>query len=195
MVIERLPNVVILEHPEMQKLPVLIRNKLKSFLFTEIPSSKFFSPSGDPKPDWQVFYTTSMNARWVAAWDVARNAAADAIWAASMEADRNNALNIARDAAWGAAWTFAWARAQKVIGPNATEAVILTARNAARNLSRDAALMSDYAIVSDLEFNNMPKHMNYVKSRWDIWQSGYGVLCDINGIFHIYKLQDLQKQL
>ena len=110
---------------------------------------------------------------WDATWDAARDAAWDA------------ARDAARDAAWDAAWDAA-------------------RRDAARrDAARDAALISDYLITSDLDFKDKAKHLAHAKARWEVWQKGYGLLCDVDGVLYVYckgkpqpakeKLSSLQK--
>ena len=52
--------------------------------------------------------------------------------------------------------------------------------------SRDAALMIQIKIVEDLGIIEN-KHVLHAKQRWDVWQRGYGLYCDIDGKLYVYK--------
>ena len=58
---------------------------------------------------------------------------------------------------------------------------------AAWDAARDAALLAGLHIVSDLDVNH--KHWTHARARWDVWQRGYGLACDINGVLFTYGKQ------
>ena len=64
-----------------------------------------------------------------------------------------------------------------------------TARDAARGAAWDAALYSDYIITSDLTFKDKEKHLAHAKARWEVWQKGYGLLCDVDGVLYVYAVK------
>ena len=70
-----------------------------------------------------------------------------------------------RVAAWDAARDAAW--------------------DAARDAALDAALLSSLTMCAGLDVD--PKHMMYAKKRWAVWEAGYGVLCDFDGVIYAYK--------
>lgn len=147
-----------------------------------IPETKFFKPSKKftiPK-NWKVFPTKD-DAR-DAATDAAREASRDAAWAAAWDAAKVAAKAAARDAAWAAAWAAA--------RDAATDAV----RDDARDDARDAVRVVAWAAARDAVlvvccYLSVPKskHYKYALSRWAVWDAGYGLLCDINGTFYVYK--------
>ena len=156
--------------PEIKGLPKAIQGKLSSFIFKEIPKVPFFKPDGKPKKEWIMYYGE--------AWDAARNAARDAVWDAARDAIRNAARDAARDAVWDATWDAAC---------NATRNTTRDAAwNAAWNAAWDAALFSYFILTSDLKFKDREKHLKHVKSRWEVWQKGYGLLCDVDGVLYVY---------
>ena len=136
--------------------PAWWQNALR-FVTDEIPKTTFLKPDGEPLKKWKLFTGNS----WDAAWAAARDAARAAAWAA------------ARDAAGDAAWAAAWAAARD-------------AARAARDAARAARLKAYYHIVSDLDFKDKAKHQKHVDARWQVWQKGYGLLCDVNGVLYVY---------
>ena len=112
--------------------------------------------------------TTEEGRRLDAAWsacDAARGVARNAAWAA-------------RDAACDAAWNAAWNAAGNAAG-NA-------ARNAAWAAAWDAQLMAQIqGICADLEIPE--PHRQHVAARWEVWQMGYSLFCDVNGVLYVYK--------
>jgi hypothetical protein len=65
-------------------------------------------------------------------------------------------LAAAWDAAWAAARAAAWA----------------------------ATLYVRMLIASDLKLD--PKYVKHIKARWNVWKKGYGLLCDVKGVLHVY---------
>lgn len=69
--------------------------------------------------------------------------------------------------------------------PDPTWKVFAT-RAAARAAAGDARLMVLVgSICFDLNIDS--KHREHARARWDVWQRGYGLLCDVNGIFYVYE--------
>jgi len=71
---------------------------------------------------------------------------------------------------WHAAWNAAW--------------------HAARDAAWDAALFAKYIILDDVEFDEKEKYLAYVKARWEVWQKGYGLLCDVDGVLYVYAKEE-----
>jgi len=114
------------------------------------------------KPDGQP--RSDWNLFTAPTWDAARAAAGDA----------------ARDAAWDAAWDAARAAARDAAGAAAGAA----AWDAAWAAAWDAALMTR-VIVGELS----GPHAEHAKARWEVWQKGYALLCDVNGELCVYDAQ------
>ena len=74
-----------------------------------------------------------------------------------------------RDATWDAARDAAWD----------------AARDAARDAAWDAALIARVLICQGLKLDK--KHIVHAEARWDVWKRGYGLLCDVDGVFYVYK--------
>ena len=70
-------------------------------------------------------------------------------------------------AAWDAAVAAAWD----------------AARAAAGAAARDAALHGQCLVVKD---KIDPKHLSHAKARWDVWERGYALLCDVNWTLYVY---------
>ena len=158
------------ENEDVKKLPEEIQSKLFNFIEKEIPKVHYFKPDGKPKKEWRIFYgktwDAARDAAWSAAWNAARDAAWDAAWGATRDAARGATRNAARSAARDAARAAAW--------------------GAAMDAAWGAALISDYIITSDLDFKDKEKHLAHAKARWEVWQKGYGLLCDVDGVLYVY---------
>jgi len=76
--------------------------------------------------------------------------------------------------------------AERFANGEATQDELAAASSAARDAARDAAW--DAALVARcyLAFP-ASTHYKYALSRWAIWEAGYGLLCDIEGTFFVYK--------
>ena len=155
---------------ENLNIPKVQQKRLKDFIEKEIPKVKFFKPDGKPNKEWKIFHGKTWDAARDAARDAAWDAARDAAWDAARGASWDAAWDAARDAAWGAAW----------------DAARDAALDAARDASMDAVLKSDYIVVADLKFKDKKKHLAHVNARWEVWQKGYGLFCDVKGVLYVY---------
>lgn len=84
------------------------------------------------------------------------------------------ARETARETAWNAAWN--------------------AAGNAAWNAAWNAALYARFLLVADLKFKDKEKHWKHIKARWQVWQKGYGLYCDVNGVMHVYAKKEVKKK-
>ena len=57
--------------------------------------------------------------------------------------------------------------------------------DAARDAARDAQLLISMEIISDLHIDK--KHRKHARDRWEVWQRGYGLLCDVGEELYCYK--------
>ena len=192
------PQQEFMAKPEIKALPEAIQMKLDSFIFKEIPEVPFFKPDGKPKEEWKMFYARTWNiargAAWFAAEVEGHGEAYNAAWNAARDASRG----AARGAAWGkardAAWSAAWDAAQKVAWRRAGDAALDASWDAAQKVAwrragdaaRDADLYTYYILTSDLKVKDLEKHLNHVKARWEVWQKGYGLLYDVDGVLYVY---------
>jgi hypothetical protein len=135
----------------------------------------WLKPDGKPKKEWKLFETR----------DAAGDAAWDAAWAAARDAARDAAGAAARDAAGDAAWAAAWAAARDAAWAAAWAAARDAAWDAAWAASRDAALYARGLIIADLKLAK--EHRTHIKKRMEVWQKGYGLLCDVAGILYVYE--------
>jgi len=176
----------------------------------------WLKPDGKPKKEWKLFETrgaaknaamdaardvsrdTAGNAAWAAVWTAAWDAAGDAAWVAAWDAAGDAAGNAARDTARDAAWVAAWDAAGAAAGDAAGAAAWDTARaaawdtagaaagDAAGDAAWDTALYTRGIFICD----GLPlaeKHKTHIKKRMEVWQKGYGLWGDINGVFYVYK--------
>ena len=189
-----------LENEDIRKLPEGVQKKLADFM-QEIPKVPYFKPDGKPKKEWKIFYGKTWDPAWDAAWDAARGAAWDAAGVAAWDAAGVAAKDAAGDAAGVAAWDAAgdaargaaWDAAGVAAGVAARDAAGVAAWDAAWDAARGAALYTDYIIVSDLKFKNKAKHLKHAKARWEVWQKGYGLLCDVDGVLYVYCIESNDK--
>jgi hypothetical protein len=76
------------------------------------------------------------------------------------------------------------AAARDAAGAAAQAAAADAAGDATWDVAGDAEVLSQCIIVADrLDL----KHMKHARARWDVWQRGYGLLCDVNGVLYVYK--------
>ncbi len=124
---------------------------------------RWFDPQGDPDPAWRVFPTRA--AAWDAArttdWGSARTTDWGSAWDAGRAAAQDAGRAAARDAAWDAAGAAAWAAAWA------------------------AGLMAQIAVCNGLPLDQ--RHIDHARARWEVWQRGYGLLCDVDGQLHVYR--------
>jgi hypothetical protein len=169
-----------------------------------IPQTPWMHGVTDPDPAWRLYQTrdaayaaawaaarsAAQDAAWDAAWggaqDAAQDAARDAAWAAAGRTARDAAQDAARDAAWRAAWGGAQDGAQDAAWRAAWRAAWGGARDVARDAVRDASLyvVTQY-VCRDLPLD--PKHREHAAQRWDVWQRGYGLVGEVDGVLYVYE--------
>ena len=144
----------------IKKLTQAVQTKLFNFI-ASIPKTRFYKPDGKPKKEWKIFYGDT--------WDSARNSALDS----ARDSARNSAWYSARDSAWD----------------SALDSARNSALDSARDSARDSALLASFIIVDDLKFKDKKKHYDHAKARWEVWQKGYGLLCDVDGVLYVYAVK------
>ena len=168
----------------IKKLPQAVQTKLFNFI-ASIPKTRFYKPDGKPKKEWKIFYGDT--------WDSARNSALDS----ARDSARNSAWYSARDSAWDSAWysarnsalDSAWYSARDSAWDSALDSARNSALDSARDSARDSALLASFIIVDDLKFKDKKKHYDHAKARWEVWQKGYGLLCDVDGVLYVYAVK------
>ena len=143
------------------QLPTHVQEHIDS-----IKTVDYFSGSGPLRAGCRVYAARG------AARDAARGAARDAAWDAAWDAARAAARDAARDAAWEAAWDAAWNAAR------------VATRYATRDAAWDAALLAVCLLMQD---RIDPEHLEYARLRWSIWQAGYGVAAEVDGVHYCYR--------
>ena len=144
---------------------------------------RWFGGHGEPKPNWKVFNSREEAA--FAALEAAGGVCGDEAWTAIgkaavkavRKAGRIEALcaieNVVREVAGDAAWDVA------------REEDSALAEAAADDAAGDAALAARIEGTSDLE---IPEELRrYVRERWEVWKSGYGLVGVVNGVFFCYR--------
>ena len=138
----------------------------------------------------------AQDAAWAAAWDAAGNgaraaaraaaqdAAQDAAQVAAWAAARAGAQDAAQDAAWAAAQAAAGNAARAAAQDAAQDAAWAAARAAAGAAAGDAALLARVKVCRELKLDK--KHIDHANARWEVWQKGYALLCDVNGDLYVY---------
>lgn len=135
---------------------------------------------------YDVAFTDVWNAAYNAARDAAMDAAKHAPWAAAYDA----AWDVAHDNTWAAAKAAAydaakhapWAATWAAVYDAAKPAPWAAAKAAAWEVASYCAM---HFVCGDLKIDE--KHREHIRKRFAIWQHGYGVLCDVNGIIYAYK--------
>ena len=148
-------------------------------LIEEARTLKYFDNHAEPLPEWKLFDTRrdAQAAALKAARDAMGSAARKAARKVAREAAREAARIAAWDAGWDAAWSSAWNAAQG------------GARSAARSAAGEAAGVAALLACCYVAFYNKPrnKHLRHTKKRWEVYQRGYGCLCDVGGGLYCYK--------
>ena len=62
-------------------------------------------------------------------------------------------------------------------------AAYAAALDAVPNAAWDAALLAACLLMQD---KIDAKHLEHAKARWEVWQRGYGLYCDVGGVLYVY---------
>ena len=142
----------------------------------QIPRTPWFKRVKPPRKHWKMFKTRdSVRASaWVSALVSARASAGASARASAWVSARASARDSARDSAGDSA------------GDSARDSAWDSAWDSARDSAWDSALYAQLLVVSDLDTLDH-KHVLHIKRRWDVWQRGYGLLCDVDGVLYVYE--------
>ena len=146
------------------------------FVAEDIPSIPWMHNDGQPLETWRVF--PSWAAAMYAARDAARDAARIAATDAAMYAARIAARDAARDAVRDAA------------GDAVRDAARIAARDVAMDAGWDVAMDAGFYqqvihICGDLDIDE--SHRQHARDRWQVWQKGYGLYCELGGTLYTYE--------
>lgn len=70
-------------------------------------------------------------------------------------------------------------------GTEKPEWKVFSARDAAWAAARDAALYNRCILAFYGDKEN--KHLDYARRRWEVYQLGYGVAAEVDGVFYVYR--------
>ncbi len=159
-----------------------------------IANTKFFCPDGKPNPEWKVFYGDT--------WESARKTTEEAVLGIG---ERGFLYPLVTNSAWDAASNALQDEAEPPLrrtydnaGPEVWDAVFDTAVKQgalfgnspgfpymASAASEDATLYLRY-LSEKGDFEGKDKYLAHAKARWEVWQKGYALLCDVNGVLYVY---------
>lgn len=126
----------------------------------------WFKPDGTVEDSEEIKLFETKSDALDATWCAVR----DADWFAAWNATKHAALNDTKYAAFKIAWDTAMDAAWDVI----------------KVADMDVALYCTmFCALGDLKIDE--NHREHIRKRFEIWQHGYGVLCDVNGIIYAYK--------
>lgn len=190
---------------DIEGLPKDNLKELKDLL-TRVKNIQYFKPDGNPKKEWKVFFIPyNLDfARWeaeLAASKIAKDwmyrdsrglAHSAAKQAVLKDPVRNNAQHEAEYAV-----SYAAKYRLEKFGHHASGGLAFGSDVAITwDAINDATLMARLISVKDLDFKDKEKHINHAKARMEVWEKGYGLLCELNGVFYVYTDQpkfELQK--
>jgi len=190
------------------ELSLLVQNFIES-----LKQINWFKPDGKPKKEWKIFYgDTWGEARRKAreathgvmqktAWDMIHDATWDATQAAARIGAWNAAWNAAKKMAtecskrhsksvswdtktgrrrWLGVWSFSDGFIRGMTGAHDE------AKAAVENVAYDTALYASMLVVSDLDFPHKTKYIQHARERMEVWEKGYALLCDVDGVLYVY---------
>ena len=129
---------------------------------------------GPVDPSWIVFETIDQGR------DQGRDQVRDQGRDQGREQAYEQALGQAHEQALEQAWDQVWIQARK----QARDQSLERALEQALSQSHDLSNLISSAIIEGYESTEWH---DYFKRRFSIWEAGYGCICDINGVFYVYK--------
>jgi hypothetical protein len=55
-------------------------------------------------------------------------------------------------------------------------------------------LLASIILVEDLDYKDKARHEAHARARWEVWQKGYGLLCDVDGVLYVYAPESAKKR-
>lgn len=168
--------------------------RARRFVDEEVPSVPWFRPDGDPRPEWRLFTAPSWDDAYRAAAEAAQDAMRRTTWVVLWDDpyvySRNTAMYVIDRAGRDAVQTAAWRSARSAINSSMWEALKDSMAETLWGVpyeaaARDAAL---YAITECVGYDlpALDAHREHVRTRWDVWRKGYGLMCDAYGELYVY---------
>ncbi len=151
------------------KLPQVVQDFIAS-----LKDINWFGNHGDLPKGVLMFETrkaaqvAARDAEYAAAWEAAEEESYDVAWSKAWTAVRGAADDAGRSTAWDAAW-------------GATRRALYAVEGAVG----DAGLYASYLVAADLPIPQ--RHVDYIKTRWAVWQAGYGVYGYVERKLYCYK--------
>lgn len=183
--------------PIREKVEVIPQERvveLNAFL-TKVANLQLHRPDGKPKRSWRIFYARRIeDAEDVAvltAVAAEKGKKASSVWKeATFDREATGGELVSKHSAYNAALMAGW---------NAT---IMAARKAGREKAvRNAqdsrigsgdqfgfsvGLMAGLILVMDLNFEGKERYLKHATERMAVWEKGYGVAGDVNGVIYVY---------
>lgn len=163
-----------------------------------IRTTNFFRPDKNPKPDWKIFYGDT----WISAYNAAHSAFIDA----AVEKEGRSIVSGLNK--WNASQKSA-CRAVNEVGKRVSDsdmkfifdytsdtviralvASLPSMVNVVGDAVNDVALMASLISLSNFEFRDREKHTSHAKERVEVWQKGYGLMGDMDGVLYVYCKED-----
>jgi len=192
-----IPGVALVAGSEFNNVPEAQKEQWAA-LADGIRAAKFLEPDGNPNTEWRLFYGKNWYSAMYMALSLARGNPMDSARDAALGASGAAVRGTERDAAWVSTWN--------AIREIARDAAMGTVKEMARTLpwgaERGAELsallkaagtsavcagvLSDCIITHDMNVKDKERHMSHAKARWEVWNKGYGLLCDVEGVLYVY---------
>ena len=188
----------------------IIQEQLKDFIELQLPKISFFRPDKNPKKDWKIFYGSD----WDSAMDgtlqiiyskypklededlLDQHRAGLEMWELKMDAildgitheevlikHNNNILNQISNPTKAKKEFESWLKIpENVVRLEIWNEITKIAREKGnKDIAQCARLYAKYIAIG-----NQNRNFKYIKDTWEIWQKGYGLLCDFGGVFYVY---------
>jgi hypothetical protein len=180
------------EHPDM--VPEYWHN-VERFITEDIPAVPWFQQIGTVNPAWVHIVRPTWNEAWRTAFAAtgSRMEGKNSAWARASDVSLGT-----RDSTMGESYSVAW---EKVTGM--IQAAIGVAWDGHLDsssgfevswaASQDAALFTRIQCLGyDIKIDE--RHRQHARDRWAVWQAGYGLIGDVNGILYTYGTNEPTKE-
>ncbi len=166
------------------------KEELQKFI-DSIPGTRFLYPHSPPNPEWKFFSFDGRGKPDAAAWwrvEAAKQCGSStSIAESALREVRMRVYGTQYDRAWDPTRTAAYYAVGDVIQDTLRGSNIITGRVTSSWLAAgDAALYAYYILTRDMDFPGRKEYYDHVKARWNVWQKGYGLAGDVNGVLYAY---------
>lgn len=188
--------------PVKERIEVIPQERiieLNAFL-TRIANLQIYRPNARPKSSWRMFYARRIedaeDVAFLTAVATENGKKASSVWKeATLSREAAGGVFMgehgAYDAALMAGWNATVAAAKKAGRERTVKDAQESRFGSGDQFGFTVGLMAGLILVKDLNFDGKERYLKHAAERMEVWEKGYGLAGDVNGVLYVYAQAEL----